>query len=429
MTMHSATLAINEAITRRRARGERVLHLGFGEAGLPVLPVLREALAAAARHNSYGPVVGSEAARTAAGGWFTRRGLVTTADQVVFGPGSKALLFAAMAVLPGDVVLPTPSWVSYAAQATIVGKHVIGVPIPGSAGGIPDPDRLEAALDEALKSGRKPGVLILTVPDNPTGTVATLDQLRRISEIVDRHGLAVVSDEIYASVVHDGQQPPSITAFLDDHVLVTTGLSKSLALGGWRIGYARIPDTAWGRALSSRIVGVASEIWSSLAAPQQEAANFILDDPDEVLQHIQNSARLHATVSRAVHAEFVRVGCLTRPPAAGFYLYPDFEPLRPALNRHGIDSGTQLAEVLLNRHSVGVLPGRAFGDQDRRLRVRVATSLLYGTSDEERWAALKASDPLELGWLAESLRDLRTALEGLLSSATASLGGRSATRP
>ena len=85
-----------------------------------------------------GPVAGSPRARTAAAGWFDRRRLSTDPDQVVIAPGSKALLWALLAVLPGDVVLPQPSWVSYAAQAALAGKRVWGVPIAADGpGGVP----------------------------------------------------------------------------------------------------------------------------------------------------------------------------------------------------------------------------------------------------------------------------------------------------
>ena len=412
--MHSATLAINEAVLARRARGERVLHLGFGEAGLPVLPSIQNALAEHAHRNGYGPVVGAPHVRAQAAGWFARRGLPTEADQVIFAPGSKALLFAGLASLPGDLVLPTPSWVSYAAQAALLGKRTIPVPISAPAGGVPEPEQLRSRLREAVQAGREPGVLVLTVPDNPTGTVASWAQLQEIAQIAEHYGLAVISDEIYASVVHSAQQSPSIAELLPDRVIVTTGLSKSLALGGWRIGYARTPATKWGRAVHQRIVGVASEVWSGLAAPQQEAAGFVLSDAPEVLAHIEQSTRLHATVAAAVSEEFAQVGAVARPPAAGFYLYPDFEPQRERLAARGITTGTELARVLLDDHGVGVLAGAAFGDDDRRVRARVATSLLYGSTEEERWAALGSTDPLNLPWTAEALDHLHEALTALL---------------
>src|SRR6202012_5880116 len=136
----SATLAVNERLRAMSAEGRQVLHLAFGEAGLPGLPELGAVLAASVRHNDYGPVTGIPAARAAAAGYFDRRGLPTDPDAVVFAPGSKPLLSALLTVLPGDVALAAPSWVSYAAQATLGGKRVIRVPIPARAGGVPDPD-------------------------------------------------------------------------------------------------------------------------------------------------------------------------------------------------------------------------------------------------------------------------------------------------
>jgi aspartate/methionine/tyrosine aminotransferase len=142
----SPTLATNERVQARIAAGAPVLHLAFGEAGLPVLPSVAERLGAAAGANGYGPVAGSPAVREAVAGYFERRGLPTSADRVLVAPGSKALLYALLTVLPGDVVLPRPSWVSYAAQAALAGKRVIDVPIAEEAGGVPDPDALRAAL-------------------------------------------------------------------------------------------------------------------------------------------------------------------------------------------------------------------------------------------------------------------------------------------
>lgn len=409
MTMHSATLAIDEILRARRAAGQKVLHLGFGEAGLPVPDQVARVLAEAAGRNSYGPVVGSAPAREAAAGWFTRRDLPTGPDQILFAPGSKALLFALLAALPGDLVLPCPSWVSYAAQAALVGKRVVPVPVPAESGGIPDPVLLEQVLADRPADGA-PGVLLLTVPDNPTGTVARPEHVRQVCALAERHGLTVVSDEIYAQLCHDGRPAPSPSAHLPERTVVTGGLSKSMALGGWRIGFARVPDNAWGRRLLGELVGIASEIWSSLAAPMQAAAAHVLADPPELTDHVHAARRLHASVARAVHTEFVRAGAVCRPPEAGFYLYPDFEPARAVLARQGVTTGAEFASALLERHGVGVLAGEAFGDEPRALRARVATSLLYGETVEERVEALRSRDPLALPWISASLDHLRQAL-------------------
>jgi aspartate aminotransferase len=409
----SATLAINGRIQAKLAAGEPILHLGFGEAGLPVLPAVTEALESAAGRNAYGPVAGSLDARRAAAGYLGRRSLPTDPGQVVLAPGSKALLFALVAALPGDVVLPRPSWVSYAAQAALVDRRVISVPIPESAGGVPDPARVDEAVGRARREGLTPGILVVTLPDNPTGTVPPGDLVEQVCEVADRHGLVIVSDEIYRDLAWPGHEVVSPAGLAPERTVVTSGLSKSMALGGYRIGYARLPDGELGERLRPELVGVASEVWSSLAAPMQAVAEYVLDEPAAVVDHVRVSRRLHQTVATAVHREFAAIGAACRPPSGAFYLYPDLSSLRPRLADRGVSSGADLTELLLDDHGVGVLAGEAFGDDPKAWRFRVATSLLYGRTDEERWEALGSEDPLALPWIADALAHVRRALTAL----------------
>lgn len=412
MVVHSATLEINETVQARRARGDSVLHLGFGEAGLPVLPEIAEALRRSADLNSYGPVTGSAPARSSVAGHLTRRRIPTEPTQVLLAPGSKALLFALLTALPGDVVLPTPSWVTYAAQAGMTGKGVLPVPTPADTGGIPDPEILESTLATVRADGATPGILILTLPDNPTGTTADTQQLRRVCACAQRHGLTVVSDEIYRDLAEHPDALVSPATLLDDRVVVTGGLSKSLALGGWRVGFARLPDTDWGRTLMNQLVGIASEVWSSLAAPIQQAARFVFDDPNVVTDRITASRHLHLSVSRALHQVFVDAGAHCRTPTAAFYLYPDLEPWRDNLAEHGATTGAAVARYLLDHHGIAVLPGDAFGDYPTALRFRVATSLLYG-NHQQQLSALGSDDPANLPWIAEALDTISTTLRTL----------------
>jgi len=410
----SATLAVNERVQARRAAGQQVLHLGFGEAGLPVLPAVARVLAEAAPLTGYPPIAGTRAARAAAAGWFARRGLPTDPDQVVLAPGSKALLHALVTALPGDVVLPVPSWVSYAAQAALAGKQVVGVPVPAAAGGVPDPDLLDGALRRARAAGRDPGVLIVTLPDNPTGTVADEALVRRVCAVAEDHDLAIVSDEIYRDLSWARRPVTSPATVAPERTIVTSGLSKSVGLGGWRIGFARFPDGARGERARAAVVGVASEVWSGLAAPMQEVAAYVLGEPAEVRAHVEAGRRLHQRVTTAVHGIVEAAGARCRPPQGAFYLYPDLEPARARLAAGGVTTGEQLAAHLLDDHGVGVLPGAAFGDDPAALRLRLATSLLHGRTDSERWTALHHPDPLALPWVASDLARLREVLHRLL---------------
>jgi aspartate aminotransferase len=406
----SATLAANERVQAKLDAGAPVLHLAFGEAGLPVLPSVATRLAGAARLNGYGSVAGSAAMRTAAAGYFDRRGLPTAPEQVIVAPGSKALLFGLLSVLPGDVVLPRPCWVSYAAQAALAGKGVIDVPIPAEAGGVPDPAALRDALAGARAAGRRPGILLLTLPDNPTGTLASRALVREVCEIAREDDLLIVCDEIYRDLAHDPDAVCSPAEVAPERTFVTNGLSKSMALGGWRIGFARLPDGPLGADAGRALTGLASEVWSSLAAPMQQAAAFVLQEPDDVREHVARSRRLHRLVTTAAHREVVAAGARCRAPSGGFYLYPDLEPARSVL---GATSGAEMAELLLERHDIAVLPGEAFGDEPAALRFRMATSLLHGSSDDERWAALAAEDPVGLPRIRSALERLGHALREL----------------
>ena len=183
-----------------------------------------------------------------------------------------------------------------------------------------------------------------------------------------------------------------------------------MALGGWRIGFARLPDGPLGGEARTALAGLASEVWSSLAAPMQAVAEYVLAEPDEVVAHVARSRRLHALTTGAAHAAVTGAGALCRPPAAGFYLYPDLEPMRESLAAQGVDGADALAEWLLERHDVGVLSGVAFGDRPEGLRFRLATSLLYGADDEQRRQTLASEDPVALPWIAEPLQRLEAAI-------------------
>jgi aspartate aminotransferase len=408
----SATLAANEAMDARRHRGEPVLPMAFGEAGLPAHRMLRGALARAAGYTSYGPVAGHSALREAAALYWSRRGLPTDAAAVVCGPGSKALLFGLMLAIGGDVVVTRPSWVSYAAQAHLTGRVAH---FARGASGVPDPNQLARTVMSARAAGRPVRSVILTLPDNPTGTLASPVAVRAVCAVARAHDLIIIADEIYRDLIYDQQAPFASPACLaPERTVVTTGLSKSLALGGWRLGVARLPDGALGRELKARLLGIGSEIWSAPAGPVQQAAALAFTEPPALVERVELSRRLHDCVARAVALRFAAAGASVPEPQAAFYLYPDFTPLADVLlARHDIASDEQLAAVLLHRYGVGVLPGSAFGDQGWRLRLRVATAMLYGDTDVQRTAALNSPDPCSLPWIAASLARLEEVLADL----------------
>ncbi|KIH99984.1 aminotransferase [Streptomonospora alba] len=409
----SATLAVNEALAERRRRGLPVLPLGFGEAGLPVHPAMREALVAGGGNNAYGPVAGVAELRDAAAGYWQRRGLPTDPDLVVAGPGSKPLLYSLLLAIGGDTATAAPSWVSYAAQVQLAGFECLQIPTAPTQGGVPQPDLLAAEVRRARARGRDVRSVIITAPDNPTGTLASDATVRRLAETARELDLVVISDEIYRDLVHDdAAQARSAAEYAPERTVVSTGLSKNLALGGWRLGVVRLPDSGRGRSLRAGLLGVASEIWSSPAAPIQQAGAYAFTEPPELTAHIRRSAHLHGVVARAAADRFAKAGAMAAAPQAAFYSYPDLEAWRGHLAReHGVTTGAELTALLLEDYGLGVLPGSEFGDSPDALRMRVATSQLYGETDDQRATALESDDPLDLPWIADHLDRLSEVLE------------------
>ncbi|MFD8376839.1 pyridoxal phosphate-dependent aminotransferase [Streptomyces sp. NPDC059688] len=410
----SPNLALNQLVDERNAAGASLVHLGFGEARLPVFAPLAERLAAGARRNAYGPVAGGKDVREKVAGYFTRRRLPTGADQVVVAPGSKPLLMALHMTVPGDVLLPRPCWNTYAPQARYLGKQAIGVPIPDECGGVPDPDALREAIRAARVLGHDPRIVVVTLPDNPTGTLAPPVLVREICAIAEEEDLLIVSDEIYRDVVHDpATEVLSPAEVAPRRTVVTTGLSKSLALGGWRIGAARFPEGAWGRRIRDGVVSAASEVWSTLAGPMQEVAAYAFAEPPEIRERLAACARLHGAVAREAHRIVVAARAVCRPPTGAFYIYPDFEPLRGRLARLGVTDSVSLHKHLLDAHGVVVLAGHHLGDDEQALRFKAATSMLYGETIEQQEESLAATNPLVLPHISGVLTRLEEAFTRL----------------
>ena len=411
----SATLAANEALARKRRAGETVLPLAFGEAGLPAHPLLTRALAEASAGNTYGPVAGLPELREAAAGYWTRRGTPTGPASVICGPGSKSLLFGLLMAIGTDVAVPQPSWVSYAAQASMLGVRPHFVPVPPGEGGVCDAEGLAATVTAARQAGRRIGAVVATLPDNPTGRLASPASVLALCQVAAEHDLIIIADEIYRDLVHDPGQPfASPVLFAPERTVVTTALSKSLALGGWRIGVARLPGSPIGLALRDRLIGIGSEIWSAPSLPIQQAAALAFEEPPELLERISRSRALHAEVAVGVAGRFAAAGLLVPAPQAAFYVYPDFAPWREHLRTtRGISNGADLATHLLHCYGMGVLPASAFGEEPGALRMRVATAMLYGETGAQRERALRSDDPLSLPWIAAALDRIDDVLSDL----------------
>ncbi|HEY7356026.1 MAG TPA: aminotransferase class I/II-fold pyridoxal phosphate-dependent enzyme [Ktedonobacterales bacterium] len=398
----SPTLAINETIAARRAAGRSVIHLGFGEASFPLHPLLRAALAEHAPRTSYAPVLGIPALRQAIAGYLARtRSLDVSAAQVAVAPGSKPLLYTLMQVLQGDLLLPAPSWVSYAPQAHLAGRRVIAVQPDASDHHRLTPQALAAAWERARSERADPRILLVNTPSNPTGGMFERADVEAIALWAREQGITIISDEIYAELAHGWRAHVSPAAFYPEGTIVTGGMSKAFSAGGWRLGYAVLPGTEAGERVMAALRALASEIWSAASTPVQEAAVVAYSPNADLETYVWRSAKLHGHITGRFYQTLRSLGVLCARPAGAFYLYPDFAPWREALAARGVTTSAGLTRLLLEEWDIATLPGEAFGEEPGSLRLRVATSLLCvpeaGSPAErevELWNLLAQADAL-----------------------------------
>ncbi len=405
----SPTLAINEAVAKRRAEGQDIIHLGFGEASFPLHPLLQTALAEAAKHTAYTPVLGIPELGKAIAAYLTRtRQLTCSPESIVVGPGSKPLLYALLQVLEGDLLLPAPSWVSYAPQAKLAGRKVIAIETDPSDCHRITPQKLTEALHSARMNGANPRILLVNTPSNPTGSMFSYDDAKAIALWAREMGITIISDEIYAELAHGWRKHISPARFYPEGTIVTGGLSKAFSAGGWRLGYAMVPSTDQGMQVINALRSLGSEIWSSASTPIQEAAIVAFSSHKEIEDYVRHSARIHGYVASWLYEVFAGLRILCPRPAGAFYLYPDFSPWRQALLHHGVSTSEELAHYLLNEWNIATLPGSAFGEKPEALRLRLSTSMLYtpsGATYEEReevlWDLLARAEQLPSQYQAD----------------------------
>jgi len=401
----SATLSVNEAVAKRRAAGRETIHLGFGEASFPLHPLLATALAEAAKSTAYAPVLGIPKLRKAIAEYLTRkRGLAFSSDQIIVAPGSKPLLYALLQVLEGDLLLPVPSWVSYAPQARLAGREVIGVETDSADCHRITPHALSQAMLQARRNGANARILIVNTPSNPTGSMFERADVEAIALWAREEGITLISDEIYAELAHGWREHVSPASFYPEGSIVTGGLSKAFSAGGWRLGYAALPPTEAGAHAMVALRSLASEIWSSTATPVQEAAIVAYLPNESQEQYVHQSALVYGYLAECLYKSLADLDVPCPHPAGGFYLYPDFSPWRSSLATMDIKTGTELVHYLLEKWDIATLPGSAFGEPPESLRLRLSTSLLclpvHATSPFERetalWEMLSKAEALHL---------------------------------
>ncbi len=229
----SATLAINEHSARLQQQGREIFRLGLGQSPFPVPPWVVDELRKHAHQKAYLPVKGLPELRHAIAGFLHRtEALDIHPDHVLVGPGTKELMFLLQLCYDAELIVPSPSWVSCAPQAEIIGRPVQWLQNEPATGLRVTPE----ALDQLCRQDpEKPRLLILNCPGNPTGYTYSSDQLKAIADVARRYRVLVLSDEIYSGLDFQNTHV-SIARFYPEGTIVSNGLSKWCGAGGWRLG-------------------------------------------------------------------------------------------------------------------------------------------------------------------------------------------------
>ncbi|MFD5322537.1 aminotransferase class I/II-fold pyridoxal phosphate-dependent enzyme [Streptomyces sp. NPDC127092] len=390
------------------------------EPGLPVLPGLTALLAAAVDRTGPEPPGGGPVLREAAAGYWWRRGLRTHAEDVVAAPGAQPLLLALIAAHGGDVLLPRPCPAWWTPQARLIGRPAYHVPTPAECGGVPDPYALLETVRRIRAEGGNPRLLLLSVADDPTATVAPPELVREACEAAVAEGLHIISDETWRDTLHRPQDTVLLSPaeMCPDDVTVLTDLAGALAPAAWPCAVARFPPSAPSRAdryadHRARTLDILTALGALVPGPLAPAAAHALDEPEDVTVRARRTAALHGRVAAAAHRAVLAAGALARPPQAGRHLYADLGPLRAGLAARGVTDSLELENHLTARLGTPVPGGHRFGDELGALRARFDTAAFLGTTEEERTEALASPAPEELPHVARALSSFGEALDEL----------------
>ena len=380
----SATLAINEYCQRLKKEGKDVIKLGFGQSPFPVPPSVVKALRDNAFQKDYLPVKGLMPLRSAVASYYQRvYQLDCEAEQVLIGPGSKELLFLVQMIYDGDLVLPQPSWVSYAPQAQLASKRYHWLPTYAEDDYLLHPKTLET---HCLAHPDRKQILILNYPSNPTGSTFDEKQLSELGAIAKAHDVLIISDEIYGDTDHEGAHQ-TIAQYHPAGTIISSGLSKWCGAGGWRLGTFLFPAKL--SALLNQMAVVASETFTSTSAPIQYAAIRAFEGGPDIEQYLVDSRLVLSRVGQEVHRLLTARQVLSPEPKGGFYLMPNFNHYRTFLNEKGIFTSAELCTTLLEETSVALLPLSDFGMPNDFLGARLS----YVDFDGTRALQLIAKDP------------------------------------
>ncbi len=366
----SATLAINEESIRLQSKGMKIYRFGLGQSPFPVPDEVVEALKKNAHQKDYLPVQGLPSLLSSVSQFHSVKDHVHfAADNILVGPGSKELMFLLQLVFYGEILIPSPCWVSYIPQANIIGRKIRLIHTTAEENWLLTPEHLER---HCLKDNdqHRPRLLIINYPSNPSGTTYSEEELKKLADIARFYEIIILSDEIYGHIHHDGSHT-SIGRFYPEGTILSSGLSKWCGAGGWRIGTFAFPDDLiW---LKDAMEAVASETYTSVSAPIQYASVKAFTGSDNIDKYLEHSRKILKALGKKVTAIMKKGGVRVNDPRGGFYIFPDFGEFAGELReKWNINGSRDLCDRLLKDTGVAILPGVDFGRKEEELTSRLA---------------------------------------------------------
>lgn len=362
----STTLAITAKAKALKESGVDVIGLGAGEPDFPTPKHIVEA--------AYKSMLDGKMLYTPAGGvpqlkqviidkLKSDQGLDFEMSEVMVGSGAKHVLYLIFQALldEGDeVIIPTPYWVSYPEQVLLAdGKPVYVDGVEENDFKI-TPEQLEATITDKTRA------VIINSPSNPSGMLYTADELKLLGEVCMRHGIVIISDEIYEKLTYGGHKHVSIAELspeLKALTVIVNGVSKSHAMTGWRIGYA-----AGNKKLIAAMTNLASHSTSNPTTTSQYAAIAAYEAEQTAVEEMRVAFEQRLNVSYEKLARIPGFTCVK--PQGAFYLLPN---VAEAAKMTGCDNVDHFVTRLLEEANVAVVPGSGFGIPNH-IRLSYATS-------------------------------------------------------
>jgi len=355
----SATLAVDSKAKALKAAGRPVIGFGAGEPDFPTPAYIVDAAVDAAKkpaNHRYTPAGGLPELKDAIVAKTLRDSkYAITADQVLVTNGGKQAVYQSFAAIidPDDeVILPSPYWTTYPECIKLAGGKAVEVFADESQNYLVTVDQLEAARTPKTKA------LLFCSPSNPTGSVYSADQVKAIGEWAVKHGIWVITDEIYEHLLYDGATAPSLPVLVPeiaDRCIILNGVAKTYAMTGWRVGWMIGPKD-----VIKAATNLQSHLSSNVSNVSQRAAIAALAGDLSAVHEMGVAFDRRRKLIVKMLNEIPGVVCPT--PTGAFYVYPSVKGLlgkeirgkRPA-------TSAELATLILEEVEVAAVPGEAFG--------------------------------------------------------------------